>query len=122
MRDLRRNKRRLYWSVYTGKQPIMEEIGGVLYETGEYETTYSEPQACYANVSAGKGEMAIEVFGQFTDYTRTITIAGPACPIAEGARIWFGSAPPAAHNYIVTRRADSINGVLLAIREVLADG
>ena len=38
--------------------------------------------------------------------------------LEEDSIIWFGVAPPAAHNYIVVRKADSKNGILYALQEV----
>ena len=79
---------------------------------------YSDAVAFRANISASIGEDAVQAFGSFTNYTRTMCVSDPACPINETAIVWFGVAPTGPHNYIVVRKADSKNGVLYALREV----
>ncbi len=115
MRSLNRNKRLAYYALHTGEIANRDEYGN---ETGESTPTYGKIEALRVNVSAASGEEAIQAFGSFTGYSRTMFIADNACPINENSIIWFGIAPPAPHNYIVVRKADSVNGVLYALQEV----
>ena len=115
MRSLNRNKRLAYYALHTGEIVNTDEYGN---ETGESTPTYGKIEALRVNISAASGEEAVQAFGSFTGYSRTMFIADNACPIDEKSIIWFGVAPPAPHNYIVVRKADSVNGTLYALREV----
>ena len=122
MRDLKRNKRLLWYSVPEGNTPILDEYGN---DTLEVEMEYSSPLPFQANVSASVGQEAIEVFGSQTEYSRTVSIAGRDCPLVEGCRVWFGIEPnedETNHNYTVSRVADSTNGYLVALRGVTSHG
>ena len=122
MRDLKRNKRLLWYSVPMGNAPILDEYGN---DTLEVEVEYSSPLPFQANVSASVGQEAIEVFGSQTEYSRTVSIAGSECPLVEGSRVWFGIEPnedETNHNYTVIRVADSKNGYLVALRGVTSHG
>jgi hypothetical protein len=115
MRGLNRNKRQIYFALRTGETTNLDEYGN---ETGESTPTYGNPIALSVNVSASSGGDAVQAFGSFTAYSRTLSVSDPACPLEEDSIIWFGVTPPAAHNYIVVRKADSKNGILYALQEV----
>ena len=115
MRCLNRNKREIYYALYEGETPNLDENG---FETGENTPKYGKAVALKCNVSSAMGEDVVQAFGNFTNYTRVLCVGGTNCPIDEDSIIWFGISPEESHNYIVTRKADSINGTLYAIREV----
>ena len=118
MRQLRRNKRDLWYALNEGTQPNRDENG---FLTGEYTLMFSEPVHLPCNVSAAVGQEAIQAFGGLTDYQRTVSVADTHCPMAEGSRVWFGVEPNEAadnYNYVVVRKADSKNSLLYALREV----
>ena len=115
MRTLNRNKRQIYYALLTGEEKDFDEYGN---ETGEPVPIYGDAVALRCNVSAATGVDAVQAFGNFTNYSRTLCVSDPNCPIDEKTILWFGAAPHEPHNYIVTRKADSKNGILYAIREV----
>ena len=115
MPQLNRNKRSIYYAIYTGDEPITDERG---YETGESNPTYGEITELRCNISSASGEDAVEAFGSFTNYTRVVCVADNNCPMAEQTVVWFGVATTEPYNYIVTRKADSKNGILYALQEV----
>ena len=115
MRNLNRNKREIYYALRTGETVNLDEYGN---ETGESTPTYGEKTALRVNVSAATGEEAVQAFGSFTGYTRTMCVADNDCPIDEESIVWFGIPVTEAHNYIVVRKADSKNGILYALQEV----
>jgi hypothetical protein len=115
MRNLQRNMRTLHYAVPQGTEPILDEYGNY---TLEVRTVYGSPTLLRCNVSANMGQEAVEVFGNQTDYSRTISITGHSCPLTEGCKVWFGVPIDGSHNYVVVRVADSINGFLIALREV----
>ena len=115
MRSLNRNKRNIYYALHTGEETIFDEYGN---ETSESAPTYGEPIALGCNISAATGADAVQAFGNFTNYSRAMCVTDLNCPIDENTIVWFGVAPTEPHNYIVTRKADSKNGILYALREV----
>lgn len=115
MRNLNRNKRMIHYALRTGEMENEDEYGNL---TGESTPVYGEPTEFWCNVSAASGEEAVQAFGSFTGYSRTICVADPQCPIDENTIIWFGAAPSEPHNYIVVRKADSKNAVMYALQEV----
>lgn len=115
MRSLNRNKRPIYYALHVDDVPIIDEYGN---ETSETAPVYGDPIELKCNVSAAVGADAVEAFGSFTNYNRTMCVSDPSCPIDENTIVWFGADPYEQHNYIVTRKADSKNGILYALREV----
>lgn len=115
MRGLNRNKRFIGYALRTGDVPNVDEYGN---ETGESTPTYGDAVSLWCNVSAATGEDAVQAFGSFTEYSRTIFVADRNCPIDENTIVWFGTPVTEPHNYIVVRKADSKNGVLYALQEV----
>ena len=116
MRSLNKNKRRIYYALFVKDEPILDEYGN---ETGESIPTYGSITELRCNISASSGEDAVQAFGSFTNYTRSICVADNQCPIAEQTVVWFGVPATAPYNYIVTRKADSKNGILYALKEVM---
>ena len=115
MRNLNRNKRQIYYALRTGEVAIIDEYGN---ETGEYMPAYSTTVELNCNVSAASGVEAVQAFGSFTNYSRTMCVSDPSCPIDENTIVWFGVPLTEPHNYIVVQKADSKNGILYALQEV----
>ena len=115
MRSLNRNKRTIYYALRTGDEANLDEYGN---ETGETTPQYGDAVMLRCNVSAASGQEAVEAFGSFTGYSRTMYVADNTCSIGEDSVVWFGIEPSEPYNYIVVRKADSKNGVLYALQEV----
>ena len=116
MRSLNRNKRSIYYALPTEEEKkLYDEYGN---ETGETEIVFGDAVKLDINVSAATGEEAVAAFGSFTNYSRILCVSDVKCSIVENAKVWFGVEPTEAHNYIVTRKADSKNGILYALKEV----
>lgn len=116
MRNLNRNRRTIHYALRTGEVAIIDEYGN---ETGESEPIYGAATPLLCNVSAATGYDAVQAFGNFTAYSRTVCVADTNCPMDEESIVWFGVNPAVdPHNYIVVRKADSKNGILYALQEV----
>lgn len=115
MRSLYRNMRRLSFAPLIGTSPAYDEYGN---ETGELIPEYGDIVALDCNISAAVGEDAVNVFGSFTNYSRTLSVSDPDCPMDEGSIVWLEVPTTDSYNYIVTRKADSKNALLYAIQEV----
>lgn len=120
MRDMLRNRRPLWYAnpIPDTETDLTDQYGN---PTGETTTEYTEPKQLMLNVSASTGEAVADAFGAFTNYSRTIATADLSCPLIEGSRVWFGKTPKNLNdfNYIVVKEADSLNGLLYAIKEVV---
>lgn len=115
MRSLGRNKRTLHYALRIGEVVNRDEYGN---ETGETTPKYGKPVELNCNVSAATGVDAVQAFGNFTEYSRSVCVSDTACPMDENSVVWFNVPTTKPHNYIVVRKADSKNGVLYALREV----
>lgn len=114
MLSLCSNMQTIYYALYEGMEDIVKD--GL--KTGSKSKVYSDPVAFKCNVSPARGMADTEQFGISTDYDRTITTSDLNCPIEEDTILWVGVPTTQAHNYKVVRRAQSINSVLFAIKEV----
>ena len=115
MRGLHRNKRPIYYALYVKDEAIFDEYGN---ETGESKPTYGDITELRCNISGASGEDAVQAFGGYTNYTRVICVSDNTCPIEENTIVWFGVNTTEPYNYIVTRKADSKNGILYALQKV----
>ena len=109
MRTLNRNSRSVAYEKVIGTEPILDSFGN---DTLLVRKLYGTTVTAYWNISAAVGEEANEIFGEQTDYSRTVTLCG-SCPVSEGDRVTFSDT-----RYTVVKIADSKNGFLLALREV----
>lgn len=114
MRSLDKNKRYIYYANFVSAEPVVDEYGN---DTLEVTKTYTTPEEIKVNISAAAGEAEVELFGNFTDYSRTITFCND-CPVVVGSIVWFHREPPEKHDYVVTKIADSINTYVVALKEV----
>lgn len=145
MRCLNRNKVSFHYATYIDKQPVYvtDEYGNQL-ATGEYQTIYTNPVPCGANISPASGATATELFGSVEGYDKVIVMDDPECPIDEYSILWIDTSPEiepdigsnavleittggviigdnghfTPHDYIVKRVARSLNSVAIAVSKV----
>lgn len=101
-----RNKQKLKYSLYLGREPIYEldeegnkivefvdEEGNVYYkETGSYTSAWSEPVEFLANISQSGGEAEAREYGLSTeDFDATILTIKGRVPLVLGSLIWHTS-------------------------------
>ena len=123
MRTLLRNKTKFYYASYIGETEIIDEYGNA---TGEYQISYSNPKEYFGNISAAQGEMQSRQFGESESYDKVIVLDDRDAPIDEHSILWVDTLPSlnedgttsTPHDYVVTRKAVSLNYVSLAIRKV----
>lgn len=116
MRCLNRNKQTLYYALYQGETEEQDSDGNY---TGERTITYGDPVKFKANISAARGESALNPFGIETNYSKTIVTDDLNCPIKEDTILWIGKDPTEdPYNYMVVKKAESLNSIMYAIREV----
>lgn len=131
MRDLEINKRKIFYALYKGKVPVLDEDG---YETGEYETGYSNPVSFFIRVSPSKGRTEAEIFGSVLDYDRALSTTDKKFPIDEYSRLWLDSIPEldadgtlkldangqplTPHDYKVVGVSKDLNEWMFAVKKV----
>jgi len=129
MRDLRRNRRKLWYATYKNKIEETDENGDY---TGEFTAGYSEPVVFYASLSAGKGDVENSPFGVDVDFTRTISTVNLKLPITETSLIWHETEPKlladgmvdkeSADYTIAAKPAKSLNQLVIAIKARAKNG
>lgn len=133
MNGLKRNKKALYYRLYSDHIPVYETDldGNIITDpmtgdpllTGDYTVGYSEPVMFRANVSAAKNEAQTEPFGVNTDYDKVICSCDLSLPINELSQLYVDRKPEDGKgpDYKVVKVARSLNSVLYAIKQ-LPDG
>ena len=116
MRTLQRNKRTIWYALYNGVTEVVDEDGNY---TGEQEVSYSEPIQARMNVSGGRGQAEIELFGVDNPFTRTAVTDDLGTPFNTETIFWFEADPLTdSHNYRCTGVARTINQVVIALAEL----
>lgn len=121
MRMLKKNKQKLYYSLFIEERPkyaldefgekIIEYVdkeGNVYYrETGEMERVYSLPIEFYGNISMSGGEAEAVEFGlNMADYEAVLIVSKGLIPVDETSFIWFDSEPVINNDIVDWSTAD----------------
>lgn len=93
MRDLERNKQKIYFSTY-GSYSGTDEWGNVV-------DGYGSPLEYKIQVTAGKSEEDTQVYGSNVNYERELFTSDIDCPIGDKTRLWINRDSSKSHNYIV---------------------
>lgn len=116
MRTCQRNKRTIYYALYGFVVDVVDEEGNY---TGEQDIGYGTPVEARMNVSGGRGQAEIELFGVDNPFTRTAVTDDLVTPFDTDTIFWFGSDPATdPHNYRCTGVARTINQVVIALAEL----
>lgn len=116
MRDLKKNKQKVFYANPAPSSPILDEWGN---ETGAYTQEYGSPVELFINISAAQGENATREFGDLTDYDRTLATAKTDLPITEETVFWIDDLDfQKPHDYVVKKIAKSLNNVTYAVKKV----
>lgn len=116
MKCLNRNKTLFYYALYDRKEELLDEYGN---PTGLYQIFYKDPKPYRANISAAMGESATRQFGDLELYDKVIVFDDVNTPVDESAILWIDRLETTQpHDYIVKKRAISLNVVSLAVQKV----
>ena len=137
MRTSQRNKRPVAYAFYNGVTELKDDDGNY---TGEYEVIYTNPVGSLMNVSGGRGQADISLFGLTQTFSRTATTEDLETPFNTETVFWIENMPNSAvvgeavaglatcgvetgepHDYRVVAVARTINQVVLALAEVETD-
>lgn len=122
MRDLRKNQRKMYYSLYEG-QTAAED-----FDVLDTVAKYSPPVEFRAGLSAGKSDAEESPFGKDVSYDRIISTVNKNLPITETSLIWYetepalledGSADARSADYkVAAAPLDGLDGVRIAIKRI----
>lgn len=116
MRTVKRNKRPVAYARYDGVQELTDEYGNL---TGEYAVSYTTPVKTLMNVSGGRGQADIALFGLTQTFARTATTEDLETPFNTETVFWIETDPDTEpFDYRVVAISRTINQVVLALAEV----
>lgn len=116
MRTVQRDKRPVAYAFYNDAQELTDDEGNL---TGEYDVGYSEPVKTYMNVSGGRGQADIALFGLTQTFARTATTEDLTTAWNTDMVFWVESDPDTEpYDYRVVAISRTINQVVLALAEV----
>ena len=116
MRTLKRNKRPVAFAFYNG---VTEQTDGDDNYTGEYVVTYTTPTKTLMNVSGGRGQADIALFGLTDTFARTATTEDLETNFTTQTVFWIETDPDTEpFDYRVVAISRTINQVVLALAEV----
>ncbi len=113
MRDLKRNKQTIWYSLLNVSTDT-DEWGNT-----EDVKTYGEPIQMDISISGNRGEASQQAFGTDLKYDREMSTHDMNCPIDEYSHLWLdGRNPNETHNYIVKAVSKTLNSIRYAIEKV----
>lgn len=123
MRNLIINKTKMYVLNYKGEENVVDDDG---YLTGEKTIAYTQPILFNAHISGARGSSQVEMFGVDVAYDKTIIITKSEfdkLKITENSVFFVGIKPTydnttPLYNYRVSRIAETINEVAIALLKV----
>ena len=119
MRTVKRNKRPVAYAFYQGVTELTDADGNL---TGEYSVQYTAPVKALMNVSGGRGQADIALFGLTQTFGRTATTEDLDVPWNTETVMWIETDPDTEpFDYRVVAVSRTINQVVLALAEVETD-
>lgn len=116
MRTSQRDKRPVAYASYVGIQELTDEYGNY---TGEYDVEYSEPIKTLMNVSGGRGQADIALFGLTQNFSRTAVTQDLETDWNTEMVMWVERDPDTEpFDYRISQVARTVNQVVLALEEV----
>ena len=122
MRDLRRNQRKMYYSLYVTQENDSD------FDVLDTVAKYSAPVEFKAGLSSGKSDSDDSPFGKDISYDRIISTVKKDLPITETSLIWYetkpvlfedGSADPSSADYkVAAMPLDGLDGIRIAIKRI----
>lgn len=120
MRTAQRNKREIWYALYNGVTDVVDDDGNY---TGEQTVSYGTPTLARMNMSGGRGQAEIELFGVDNPFTHTAVTDDLATEFTTDTIWWFGVTPgntadAVPHNFRCTGISRTINQVVIALQEI----
>lgn len=129
MRIFWRNKQPLWFSNPVADEYVTDENG---YKTGEKQNTYGTPVkvrmsmaiSSGANNLGSQGMAELERYGIATGYTHRAVTDDMDCHMNEESHVWYKISPENGqpYNFVVVRKAESLNHLIFYLKEVDVSG
>ena len=119
MRTNQRDKRPVAYAFYDGMTELTDADNNY---TGEYQLSYTTPVKTLMNVSGGRGQANVSLFGLTDTFARTAVTDDLETPFDTTTVFWVERDPDTEpFNYRVVAVSRTINQVVLALAEVERD-
>ena len=119
MRTNLRDKRPVAYAFYDGMTEMVDGDGNY---TGEHQISYTTPVKTLMNVSGGRGQSDVSLFGLTDTFARTAVTDDLTTPFDTTTVFWIECDPDTdPFNYRVVAVSRTINQVVLALSEVEND-
>ena len=116
MRTTQRDKRPVAYASYDGAYELQDDDGNY---TGEYRVEYTTPVKTLMNVSGGRGQADIALFGLTQTFSRTATTQDLETNWNTEMVFWVEANPDTEpFDYRVAAVSRTINQVVIALAEV----
>ena len=115
MRTNQRDKRTIYYALFNSVTEMTDDNGNY---TGEFAITYGTQVQAKMNVSGGRGQAEVEMFGIDNPFTHTAVTDDLTTDFNTDTIFWFRTDPTGPHNYRCTGVSRTINQVVIALAEV----
>ena len=116
MRTVHRDKRIVWYAFYESQTELTDDNGDY---TGEYEVSYTAPVKALMNVSGGRGQADVALFGLTQNFSRTAVTEDLATDWNTEMVMWVERDPAEKpFNYRGAAVARTVNQVVLALEEV----
>lgn len=116
VRVVNRNRRPVAYAFYLGVTDVVNSDGEY---TGEHEVSYTDPVKALMNVSGGRGQADINLFGIGSSTMRTIVTEDLDTPFSEETVFWIETDPDTEpYDYRVVNVSRTINQVVIAVDKV----
>lgn len=116
MRASLRDKRPVAYAFYSGMTELTDTDNNY---TGEYQLSYTTPVRTLMNVSGGRGQADVSLFGLTDTFARTAVTDDLETPFDTTTVFWVECDPDTSpFNYRVVAVSRTINQVVLALAEV----
>lgn len=104
------------YASYLGVQELTDDLGNY---TGEYSVEYSEPVKTMMNVSGGRGQSNISLFGLTDTFAKTVVTDDLETDFNTEMVFWIDKDPDTEpFDYRVVLVSKTINQVVIALAEV----
>jgi len=114
MRDLKRNKQKIYYQNNDGEITYDDD--------GNKVQGYGQIKNHELSISTGTSYSNGEIFGRDIVYDREMSTSDLDCPINEYSRVWIENKPPQMYDYQVVAMKTSLNAVRYAVKRVNVSG
>ena len=122
MRSMMRNRQTFYEASFVSTTMTKDASGSYT----EPKNTYSKPTKRTGVIAPASGEISMQVFGADERYDKVITLNKGENYLAVGSVLWVDTMPTikqdgstdTPYDYVVSRTAESLNVVIVAIRKV----